>query len=231
MTTGNLPIQAFSATVTPEQGYKVTLNYGAGFDLTNPAVRVYQRSKQLTAGVPTLVVTGQQIVITYSVEQLTELRKAASVTQHHIYLPNMLYTARVGWEITVVNKFSDSVQVESLLGVTLGEDGETIAVSISGADVVAGLVAQAEAAAESAVADAEQTALDRVATEQARDEVVGIAARKIDNWQVDTKADADEFALTLDSSAFIEVLSDETQAGIRALYFWNTISLQEPLLL
>lgn len=150
MTTGNLPIQAFSAVVTPEQGYKVTVNFGAGFDLTNAAVRVYQRSKQLTAGVPNLAVTGQQIVITYSVEQLTELRKAASVTQHHIYLPNMLYTTRVGWEITVVNKFSDAVQVESLLGVTLGEDGETIAVSISGADVVAGLVAQAEAAADDA---------------------------------------------------------------------------------
>lgn len=145
MTTGNLPIQAFSAVVTPEQGYKVTVNFGAGFDLTNAAVRVYQRSKQLTAGAPNLAVTGQQIVITYSVEQLTELRKAASVTQHHIYLPNMLYTTRVGWEITVVNKFSDAVQVESLLGVTLGEDGEAIAVSISGADVVAGLVAQAEA--------------------------------------------------------------------------------------
>lgn len=55
--------------------------------------------------------------------------------------------------------------------------------------------------------------------------------RKIDNYQVDTKAIADVFAATLTHSAFIEVLADETQGGIRALYFWNTISLQEPLLL
>ena len=56
-------------------------------------------------------------------------------------------------------------------------------------------------------------------------------ARKIDNWQVATKAEADSFAPTLTSSAFIEVIADETQEGIRALYFWNTQILQEPLLL
>ena len=55
--------------------------------------------------------------------------------------------------------------------------------------------------------------------------------KKIDNYQVNTRAIADAFAATLTHSAFIEVLADETQGGIRALYFWNTISLQEPLLL
>lgn len=93
--------------------------------------------------------------------------------------------------------------------------------------------------------DKEQTGLDRIAVaenaaavetarqqvEQVRDEVVGVAARKIDNWQVDTMADAVAFSATLPGSAFIEVLEDETQGGVRALYFWNTVELQEPLLL
>lgn len=56
-------------------------------------------------------------------------------------------------------------------------------------------------------------------------------ARKIDNWQVDTFADAQDLSATLPGSAFIEVIADETQGGVRALYFWNTIELQEPLLL
>lgn len=205
MTTGNLPIQAFSAVVTPEQGYKVTLNYGAGFDLTNAAVRVYQRSKQLTAGVPNLAITGQQIVITYSVEQLTELRKAASVTQHHIYLPNMLYTTRVGWEITVVNKFSDAVQVESLLGVTLGEDGETIAVSISGADVVAGLVAQAEAARDDA--------------EAARDEFFDALPVRVASYA------AMVVLLVEGQPRQFTVLNDEVQGIQKVPYQWDGVEL------
>lgn len=55
--------------------------------------------------------------------------------------------------------------------------------------------------------------------------------RKIDNWQVGTFADAQALSVTLSGSAFIEVIADETQGGIRALYFWNTVELQEPLLL
>ena len=100
--------------------------------------------------------------------------------------------------------------------ITINGDHVTT-IQIPGYSVVSELVQQAEEARDEA----------RVY----RDEVVGVAARKIDNWQVDTKADADSFALTLENSAFIEVLADETQSGIRALYFWNTIILQEPLLL
>jgi hypothetical protein len=55
--------------------------------------------------------------------------------------------------------------------------------------------------------------------------------RKLDNWQVPTKAEAETFALTLNYSAFIEVIADETNEGLRTLYYWNTLSLQEPLLL
>lgn len=58
-----------------------------------------------------------------------------------------------------------------------------------------------------------------------------VVARKLDNWQVDTFADAQAFSATLSGSAFIEVIADETQSGVRALYFWNTSELQEPLLL
>jgi hypothetical protein len=55
--------------------------------------------------------------------------------------------------------------------------------------------------------------------------------RKLDNWQVPTKSAATSFAATLDYSAFIEVISDESNEGLRTLYYWNTLSLQEPLLL
>lgn len=66
-------------------------------------------------------------------------------------------------------------------------------------------------------------------TNRAADQAV--VATKIENWQVATHTAAVSFAATLDYSAFIEVLADETQSGVRALYFWNTITLQEPLLL
>ena len=56
-------------------------------------------------------------------------------------------------------------------------------------------------------------------------------ARKIENWQVDTRAAAVTLSLTLPYSAFIEVVADETQSGARVLYYWNTLTLQEPLLL
>lgn len=70
-----------------------------------------------------------------------------------------------------------------------------------------------------------------IATEPSVGAGPATGVRKLDNWQVPTKAAADSFAPTLGYSAFIEVVTDETNGGARTLYYWNTLSLQEPLLL
>lgn len=146
MTTGNLPIQAFTANVNPEQPYKVTVNFEAGLDLTGAEIWTFQRAKRLSV-IPGVVVNGQQIVVTYSQGNIEDL---PSVSQHWVHLPAHHLVTMTGWTFNVSNRFVDVAQDESSYAVSIGGDGQVITVIVPGVDTVASLVVEAIAAKDAA---------------------------------------------------------------------------------
>lgn len=68
---------------------------------------------------------------------------------------------------------------------------------------------------------AEQTASDKIATEAARDQVVGPLAHKADFWVTETKANADLFVQGLTTWALIAVENDEANDGGKTLYLYK----------
>lgn len=125
---------------------------------------------------------------------------------------------------------------EATQGATTATEQASIATSGAGtattkageAEVSAGVADGAKTDAEAAKMAAESA---QSAAEDARDEAIQVVARKVDRWEVDTKAEADAFVLTLTTAAVIDVVDDESNGGGRASYYWNTVELQEYLLL
>lgn len=197
---GNLPIKAFSANVYEQQAWKVTVNFQAGIDITGATVDVYQRNVKNSLS-PTVNITGQQLIVSYTSEQL---KKLPSVTQHSIVLPNAQSIRRVAWDVNVATKLLDGQTEDAEFNVPLDENGEVVTVEVLGLDVISDLTEQAQTAATSAGEDAVQTAADRVATGQ--DRTATVAAK-------DTAVSAKDTAVTASNTSVAAAGTATTKAA------------------
>ncbi len=215
MNTGNLPIQAFDADVFSQRDYKVTVDFAPELDITGGTVEIFQRSKQIPGVTPTVNITGQQMVVTYTSAQL---KKLPSITQHYVRLTAGTF---FGWTLTASTSFATGMLEEAVITVNIGEDGQIVVTNILGADIVAGLTEEAQTARDEAREYAEDTADDRVATGEDRAAVTQMKDEFFDALPLTVPTYADMMDLIVPDKPRTYYIEIDTDGSENRKYEWT----------